>query len=167
MRDSLVEVSAALYSVSQEMKDQLSDENIDRLRQLGWTISKDREKWYGFHGTMLLSEVAKTAEEFPILGDLKISKVRGLHYDNDIVNAIACQNVPHVDQVTKGASPIQISVFNEALLSMRTIDYIEDACTIHVRECMQRGWRILAICPANDSRRPTYILGHANMDERL
>lgn len=46
-----------------------------------------------------------------------------------------------------------------ALTSITQVEYMEDACTNALQDKLNEGWRIIAVCPANDTRRPTYILG--------
>lgn len=60
-----------------------------------------------------------------------------------------------------GQAPVvhQVSVANVGLLDVTDVDYHEDLCTDRLREYLKVGWRILAVCPPNDARRPTYILG--------
>lgn len=56
----------------------------------------------------------------------------------------------------------QISVANVGLMQIELVDYLEDCCTDQLQNYLDRGWRILAVCPPNDARRPTYIIGHTN-----
>ena len=56
----------------------------------------------------------------------------------------------------------QISVANVGLMSVTRVDVLEDCCTDNLQTYLDRGWRILAVCPPNDTRRPTYIVGHTN-----
>ena len=50
-----------------------------------------------------------------------------------------------------------LSTYNEVML-------IEDACTDVLQENINKGWRILAVCPQPDQRRPDYMLGRWNYD---
>lgn len=45
------------------------------------------------------------------------------------------------------------------LLMMREVKNLDDLCTDKLQEELDKGWRILAICPQPDQRRPDYILG--------
>lgn len=38
---------------------------------------------------------------------------------------------------------------------------LENACTDEVQGRLAEGWRIIAVCPQPDQRRPDYVLGHA------
>jgi len=41
-----------------------------------------------------------------------------------------------------------------------TETYVEtDCCTERLDDCLRKGWRILAVCPQPDQRRPDYVLG--------
>ena len=55
----------------------------------------------------------------------------------------------------------QVSVPNVGLLQVDLVEALEDACTNDLQDKLNAGWRILAVCPPNDSRRPTYILGRS------
>lgn len=48
-----------------------------------------------------------------------------------------------------------LSAYNEVLL-------LEDACSDHLQDSLDKGWRIITACPTTDSRRPDYILGRFN-----
>jgi hypothetical protein len=54
----------------------------------------------------------------------------------------------------------QISVANVGLMQIRRVEVLEDCCTDALQRKLDRGWRILAVCPPNDARRPTYVVGH-------
>ncbi len=42
----------------------------------------------------------------------------------------------------------------------------EDACTDRLQGYLDDGWRIIAVCPQPDSRRPDYVLGIYDKDHR-
>lgn len=54
----------------------------------------------------------------------------------------------------------QISVANVGLMQIQRVEVLEDCCTDELQRELDRGWRILAVCPPNDARRPTYVVGH-------
>lgn len=53
----------------------------------------------------------------------------------------------------------QISLANIGLLEIQQVTWLEDACTEDLQAHLDDGWRIIAVCPPKDSRRPTYIIG--------
>ena len=75
---------------------------------------------------------------------LEMSRIRG----------VASQS-PRLDQVV-----YQISVANVGLMQVQSVTVEEDCCTDHLQDMLDKGWRILAVCPPNDTRRPSYVLGH-------
>lgn len=76
--------------------------------------------------------------------EVKMSRVRGLRSnDPDIRKTI-----------------YQISVANIGLMQVQRVEVLEDCCTDALQSELDRGWRILAVCPPNDARRPTYVVGH-------
>lgn len=48
-----------------------------------------------------------------------------------------------------------LSIYNETLL-------MEDSCTDALQNELANGWRIIAVCPQPDQRRPDYVLGRYN-----
>lgn len=62
-------------------------------------------------------------------------------------------------ETSAGGQVVQIHVPNFAMLSINQVDVLEDACTDALQEKLDEGWRILAVCPPLDERRPTYIIG--------
>jgi len=51
------------------------------------------------------------------------------------------------------------------LLMMREVKNLDDLCTDKLQEELDKGWRILAICPQPDQRRPDYILGRTTKED--
>lgn len=60
-----------------------------------------------------------------------------------------------------GATFIQISIPDLALLSINEVQVLEDACTEELQVMLDKGFRIIAVCPPNSQRRPDYILGRS------
>lgn len=58
----------------------------------------------------------------------------------------------------------QVSVANVGLMQVQRVEVLEDCCTDELQRWLDRGWRILAVCPPNDARRPAYVLGHMAKD---
>lgn len=58
----------------------------------------------------------------------------------------------------------QISVASVGLLQIQCAEVLEDCCTNELQNWLDRGWRILAVCPPNDTRRPSYVMGHMDKE---
>jgi hypothetical protein len=103
------------------------------------------------------------ADEMELLSDLgivfSVHRVKGLHY-----------NTPHATtraDILGSAQIVNVSVTGPNLLAVQTVTWLEDACTEDLQSALDKGWRIVAVCPPNDSRRPTYVIGHTTAGERL
>src|SRR5690606_27056991 len=57
---------------------------------------------------------------------------------------------------------VQVVVRGLSLMEMRHVVVRTDYCTDELQGDLNDGWRILAICPQPDQRRPDYILGRAD-----
>lgn len=80
--------------------------------------------------------------------ELTMSRIKGLASpDGDIRNTI-----------------YQISVANVGLMQIQTVDVLENCCTDELQRWLDNSWRILAVCPPNDARRPSYVMGHFEKD---
>lgn len=53
----------------------------------------------------------------------------------------------------------EVHVPNLGLLNVNNLAYATDYCTESLQDRLQEGYRILAVCPQPDQRRPDYILG--------
>lgn len=57
---------------------------------------------------------------------------------------------------------VHVHVPGFTLLGMTEVDWLEDSCTQVLQDRLDAGWRILAVCPQPDQRRPDYVLGRTN-----
>ena len=62
-------------------------------------------------------------------------------------------------QLVVDGAIVQIHVPNFSLLAINQVKVLEDACTDDIQAVLDEGWRILAVCPPLQERRPTYICG--------
>lgn len=60
-----------------------------------------------------------------------------------------------------------VHVPNLGLMNINKLAYATDYCTVELQRLLLQGWRLIAICPQPDQRRPDYILGMhvSDMDE--
>ncbi len=85
----------------------------------------------------------------------QVSKIKGLHYPNDLPAPTGSTT-----QITN------VSCANHALFMVDEVDWLENVCTQELQTRLDRGWRILAVCPSNDARRPDYILGRQRNEQQ-
>lgn len=60
--------------------------------------------------------------------------------------------------VAQALAVAQVHLPGNELLRIREVLAKEDCCTETLQECLNAGWKIIAVCP-QPSRRPDYILG--------
>ena len=63
------------------------------------------------------------------------------------------------DKTQQFNTKVGVHISDLGLLNVREVDVLEDACTDALQDWLDEGWRILAICPQPDSRRPDYVMG--------
>jgi hypothetical protein len=63
------------------------------------------------------------------------------------------------DKVVEFNQKCEVHIPNLGLLNINRLAYATDYCTEELQRILHKGWRILAICPQPDQRRPDYILG--------
>jgi len=90
---------------------------------------------------------------------LEVAKLRGVAYPVAPADAVR-------DALRGAGGPtiINVSVSNVGLYDVQAVHYEEDCCTERLQNFLSLGWRLLAVCPPNDKRRPTYIIGHRDMN---
>lgn len=109
--------------------------------------------WWSFDGLLTLPEAKLLTDA---TGTLQMSRVRGLFSEADPREV--ARDIGRAETVS-----VQVSVpGGVALTNIASVAYLEDCCTDKLQGCLDNGWRILAVCPPNDARRPTYIIGHTD-----
>lgn len=57
---------------------------------------------------------------------------------------------------------VQVHLPGHELISIKQVDWLEDSCTETLQEKLDKGWKILAVCPQTARRRPDYIIGRVD-----
>ncbi len=144
------EIVAAIRAKGQEAWEALGRDVIQTNRWPSFEdATKDEKAYWSF-------ECIATVEQVQALTDygirVKTTRVRGMFYDQ------APQQILREAQATKSDVHIHVPG-GVSLTSVRKVTWLEDACTEELQRHLDEGWRIIAVCPPNDARRPTYILG--------
>lgn len=63
------------------------------------------------------------------------------------------------DKVVEFNQKCDVHVPGLGLLNINRLAYATDYCTEMLQKLLFQGWRIIAVCPQPDQRRPDYILG--------
>lgn len=68
--------------------------------------------------------------------------------------------------IESAKNAVHVHVPNIGLLMINEVRVIEDSCTDILQDWLNQGWRIIAVCPPNGTRRPDYVLGRTKLDDR-
>ena len=90
-----------------------------------------------------------------------LKKLRFSEFENKIPDLNKAPSLESVKEVIK--QTFQIHLPNNDLLNFRSVDYLENECTDMLGDYLDKGWRIIAVCPQVGKRRPDYILGHQDI----
>lgn len=80
-----------------------------------------------------------------------------LQLSEQIDELIARMNLYSKDQQFNEACNVHIT--NVGLLTIQKVKIETNMCTDMIQDELDDGWKILAICPQPDQRRPDYVLG--------
>lgn len=84
------------------------------------------------------------------------------------------KHVPLPQKLAAVFEPRAQTVYNEhvkvvmpgiGLLRFDHVTVVYDCCTDELRSYLKLGWRIIAVCPQPDQRRPDYVLGRVGPEE--
>ena len=85
------------------------------------------------------------------------------------VNKYLSQNLDSLQEQAKRVPAfnerVQVVVPGLGLMLIDEVEIKEDFCTHELQRQLEAGWRILAICPQPNQRRPDYVLGRVNKKE--
>jgi len=123
------------------------------------TWEEDRSYQSLFHKTPSLVSEAELAD-LSIAGvSFRIEGTKELSPDPEVLFNPKVPEGPtdqHFNNRVEVHMPGQaLSMYNETLL-------MEDSCTDALQNELATGWRIIAVCPQPDQRRPDYVLGRYN-----
>jgi hypothetical protein len=60
---------------------------------------------------------------------------------------------------------VNVTVPGLGLLLLNEVQAATDICTDSLNDMLKEGWRIVAVCPQPDQRRPDYVLGRVKQAE--
>lgn len=152
-------VIAEVESYSDAAKN-LDEAGLDKLKMLFPEAHKSHDFLYGVSGTVdldLLMEICGELElKFnvtPHKGNVFFTRSRNRGIEKRL------DSLENSFSKLKDGSIIQLHVPNFALLTFNRVEAKENCCTEELQGYLTENWRILAVCPPLDQRRPTYILG--------
>jgi len=117
-----------------------------------------------FYHTNQVADVRKllsSGVEFTVKSELSTSAdwmVRLLNDVEEMRNKLCAIQ----DQKQTINDKVSVHVPGHAMMEIKTAKVLEDCCTNALNEELMKGWKILAICPQPNQRRPDYIVGHTS-----
>ena len=133
----------------------VKDENRDVLSQI-WPELKDNTDRYLSLEDVLI-EIDDLPSEIFASDGVKIKPVRKVRFEN--FNAPNLNDIKDIGAVKEFVKTVnQIVMPGYELLGYGQIIVLDDCCTDVVQSHLDDGWRIIAVMPQPDSRRPDYIL---------
>ncbi|QDX94680.1 hypothetical protein EEL30_21810 [Brevibacillus laterosporus] len=119
-----------------------------------------------------LIEVESFIQKFPTI----IIKIRGtVQASNSAVANMLKQMQEVQDKFQKALQSFDkkiefnqkcdVHIGNLGLLNINQMGYAVDKCTEELQVILNQGWRILAVCPQSNQRRPDYVLGRFNGED--
>lgn len=116
--------------------------------------------------------VADLTEVLPIIGQSARVMVAGMADPNPVLDLAVAVREMHSRLIGLPTAPenyvnnkVDVHVPGNSLLFVNEVRVEEDLCTDALRELLEEGWRIVAVCPQPDQRRPDYVLGRHNREE--
>ena len=133
--DPVAPPAGLLYSAPDGQTYLVDDEGIDALIQAGLEVQVSKTKT----ATALRSMLVKLQDD---ISDHNITK-----------------RSPSGHLAIGGERLVQIAVPDLPLMYIDEVMVLTDCCTDELQSMLNDGWRILAVCPPNSTRRPDYVVG--------
>jgi len=121
-----------------------------------------------------LGELESFMKKFPsikikIRGMIQVSESNSINMINQMVEVQKKleKALSQFDEKIEFNQKCDVHISNLGLLSINQLGFATDKCTEELQVLVNEGWRILAICPQPDQRRPDYVLGRSmpNLEE--
>ncbi len=142
--------------------EKIPDDEYKQLCQILPGLPPEKPK-YDPSGTFLLTyenvdAVTKYNLKFVLSKDEKAQAIGTMLVKlQDRIHAVEQKQI--TKQNFQDGSIVQITIPDIGLMYIDEVDVLTDACTDDLQRQLDKGWRILAVCPPNAQRRPDYVLG--------
>jgi len=98
--------------------------------------------------------------------EVKILSSREIDTGPDLMQVaselMGLQKLPQVGGGQEFNQRIEVHTPGNAMLAFNELRLAEDMCTDALQNILDEGWRVMAVCPQPDQRRPDYVLGRWN-----
>lgn len=135
----------------------LPEEQYARLLEILMKDPGHERKYLALYGGQLV--MSSDLPELTAMGlKYTIKQFKGNYVANEPSKALGAPDAP------PGVTHYHVHIPNLGLLMIEEVTWMEDACTQELQGMLDEGWRMIAVCPPNSTRRPTYILGRSKKD---
>lgn len=143
--------------------------NIERIQALFPTASLSGDYLYSAKGLVNIEDLMEfttstglKATIHPHKGNIFFSKQAD--FEKRLEDLTGDMKLIRQQLVVDGTI-VQVHVPNFYMLSLNEVKVLDSACTDELQGELNKGWRILCVCPPLNERRPTYILGRYTPDQ--
>lgn len=152
---------------------QLSKRHMDKQYHYLWDEDREHEDakimvdaYYVGGLTVIVPLKCLLDKDIPIKFHIKnrIKEIPERAIEADLIDSLTQieKRLSVFDALSEYNFKVGVHISDLGLLNVRYVTYIVDSCTDDLQGYLDEGWRILAVCPQPDSRRPDYILGRNN-----
>jgi len=91
----------------------------------------------------------------------KIKEIPEYDIEENLINKLIKfeERLNLFDRLTEFNFKVGVHISDLGLLNIKQVTWLQNFCTEDLQGYLDDGWRILAVCPQSNSRRPDYILG--------
>jgi hypothetical protein len=102
---------------------------------------------------------------FKVVGTIK--EIPEYHVQDTLIHQLVKFNeqLSVFDKMQQFNMKVGVHISDLGLLGVRHVEVLVDCCTDELQRYLKNGWRILAICPQADQRRPDYIMGRNDEED--
>src|SRR6185312_3493384 len=130
-----------------------------------YTLVERSEMFYLVDSKTFLVDIESFMSHYP-----KIEfKVKGVPKSIDLNQGLVA-NINEISKKIDGAmekfdrsvsfnEKCEVHVPNLGLMNINRLAYATDYCTVQLQDLLDKGWRIISVCPQPDQRLPDYVLG--------
>ena len=126
-------------------------------------IDDHTSKWWSPPKAIICAEAAL---ELAVKHKLTVSLKPG-RQPNSIKKSVAVDGNKTVEMMSQSWNTrVGVPVAGNPLMDVNNVLLLEDCCTDVLQRTLNKGWKMMAVCPQPDGRRPDYILGRSSSDIR-
>ncbi len=126
----------------------LSLEDYQELKSLVLGLPDTNEDFYP-HNSLVVDDEGLQA--LLKISPLELKKFKNTYVPNEKKGWI--EDISEVSNIT------HVHIPNIGLLTINEVCVLENECTNQLQQMLEIGWRIIAVCPPNGTKRPDYIMG--------